>query len=243
MKGFIGGALCAALLAWAPAASAQTATATTTAQRNSVDSRIEQRLKADSTLKRFNIKVSVQGDVATLSGTVPTEADRAKAAELAKVDGITRVDNQIIVDLDAVTRGTSGTIEKGAEKTKEGVDKAIDKSKEGTVKAYEKSKEGGKAAAEKTKEGTEKAVEKTKDGLNKTGEVLTDSWITTEIKADMVNEDLLSKSDISVETNNHVVTLTGTVMTEAGRARAVEIAKTTKGVTRVVDRLMIGPKR
>src|SRR5262245_32444809 len=157
MKGFIGGVLCAAVLAWGPAtASAQTATATTTAQRNSIDSRIEQRIKADATLKRYNIKVSVQGDVATLSGTVPTEADRGKAAELAKVNGITRVDNQIIVDLDAGTRGTAGTIEKGAEKTKEGVGKAIDKSKEGTEKAYEKTKEGGKTAAEKTKDGVNK---------------------------------------------------------------------------------------
>jgi osmotically-inducible protein OsmY len=244
MKGFIGGVVCAALLAWGPVtASAQTATATTTVKRTNIDSRIEQRLKADSTLKRYNIKVSVDGDVATLSGTVPTEADRAKAADLAKVNGITRVDNQIIVDLDAATRGTTGAIEKGADKTKSGIDKAIDKSKEGTVKAYEKSKDAGRTAGDATVKGTDKAVEGTEKGLNKTGEAISDTWITTKIKADMVNEDTLSKSDISVHTDNGVVTLTGTVMTEAGHARAVAIAKATKGVDRVIDKLTIGPAK
>jgi len=45
-----------------------------------------------------------------------------------------------------------------------------------------------------------------------------------------------------VDTNDHVVTLKGTVASEAGRARAKEIAKTTKGVDRVVDQLVISAK-
>jgi osmotically-inducible protein OsmY len=40
-----------------------------------------------------------------------------------------------------------------------------------------------------------------------------------------------------------VVTLKGTVASAAGKARAEEIAKTTKGVTRVVNTLTIGPKK
>jgi hypothetical protein len=43
--------------------------------------RISQRLKADPTLKKYNIRVSVEGSVATLSGTVPTEADRGQAGD------------------------------------------------------------------------------------------------------------------------------------------------------------------
>jgi osmotically-inducible protein OsmY len=57
-----------------------------------------------------------------------------------------------------------------------------------------------------------------------------------------VGEDLLKDSDINVDTDNHVVTLKGRVMSAAGRAKAVEIAKNTEGVHRVVDRLTIGPK-
>jgi hyperosmotically inducible protein len=100
-----------------------------------------------------------------------------------------------------------------------------------------------KEGAEKTKEGAEVVADKTKEGLSKTGEVITDSWITTRVHSKFVGEDLLKDSDISVETNDHVVTLKGTVMSAAGRARAVEQAREVEGVHRVIDQLRIGPKK
>jgi hyperosmotically inducible protein len=100
-----------------------------------------------------------------------------------------------------------------------------------------------KEGAEKTKDGAEKAVDKTKEGLSKTGEVITDSWITTRVHSKFVGEDLLKDSDINVDTKDHVVTLKGTVMSAAGRARAVSEAKEVEGVRRVVDQLTIGPKK
>jgi hyperosmotically inducible protein len=123
------------------------------------------------------------------------------------------VDNQILVDPYAGTKGTTGKI--------------MDKAKEGGAK---------------TKEGAEKVGEKTKEGLSKTGEVITDGWITTRVHSKFVGEDLLKDSDINVDTNNHVVTLRGTVMSAAGRARAIEQAKEVEGVHQVVDHLTIGPK-
>jgi osmotically-inducible protein OsmY len=83
---------------------------------------------------------------------------------------------------------------------------------------------------------------KTKEGLSKTGEVITDAWITTRIHERFVGEDLLKGSDISVDTAQHVVTLKGTVVGSAGRARAAHVAKNTEGVHRVVNHLTIGPK-
>jgi len=88
-----------------------------------------------------------------------------------------------------------------------------------------------------------KAVDKTKSGAAEVGEAITDAWITTALNAKFVDEDTLKGSDINVDTNNHVVTLKGTVTSAAGRARAVAIAKTTKGVSRVVDELTISPKK
>jgi osmotically-inducible protein OsmY len=88
-----------------------------------------------------------------------------------------------------------------------------------------------------------KAEEKTKHAASATGEVIDDAWITTKIKTDFVNEDALKGSDINVDTNNHVVTLKGTVASLAGKTRAQEIAKTTKGVNRVVNELTVGPKK
>ena len=101
----------------------------------------------------------------------------------------------------------------------------------------------GGQIVDKTKEGAEKVVDKTKEGLSKTGEVITDAWITTRVKSKFVGEDLLKGSDISVETNDHIVTLKGTVTSAAGRARAVKEAKEVEGVNRVVNRLTIGPKK
>ena len=109
--------------------------------------------------------------------------------------------------------------------------------------AVEKTKEGAVKTKDAVVKGTKIAVEKTKDGLSKTGEVMTDAWITTRVHERFVGEDLLKDSDISVDTNKHVVTLKGTVMGRAGRARATSVARATEGVHQVVNRLTIGPKR
>jgi hyperosmotically inducible protein len=104
-----------------------------------------------------------------------------------------------------------------------------------------------KKAAETSKDAVVKAAkittEKTKAGVSKTGEVITDGWITTRIHERFIGEDLLKDSNISVDTDKHVVTLTGTVTGRAGRARATTVAKQTEGVHRVVNRLTIGPKK
>ena len=70
----------------------------------------------------------------------------------------------------------------------------------------------------------------------------TDEWITTRVHQRFVDEDLLKGSDISVDTDHHVVTLKGTVTARAGRARAGAVALKTEGVQRVVNRLTIGTK-
>ena len=215
-----------ALLMGASVANAQVGT--TGGTDKATATRIEKRIAADPTLKKYDIKVVVDGGVATLSGSVATEGDRTKAAADAKVAGITRVDNQLLVEPDAGTRGVKGTAGKVGEKTKEGAGKT----KEGAEKVYDKTKEGGGKVYDKTKEGAQKA-----------GEEITDGWITTRIKTKFVGEDALKDSDVHVSTDDHVVTLTGTVMSAAGRAKAVALAKEVEGVRRVDDRLTVGPKK
>jgi hyperosmotically inducible periplasmic protein len=68
-----------------------------------------------------------------------------------------------------------------------------------------------------------------------------DGWITMKIHSLFVPEDALEGSNIDVDTVSGVVTLSGTVVTEAGRARALAIAKSTDGAKGVVDKLRIGP--
>jgi hyperosmotically inducible protein len=71
------------------------------------------------------------------------------------------------------------------------------------------------------------------------GTQINDGWITMKIHAQFVTEDALEGSDIDVDTTKGVVTLTGTIPTATGRARAVSIAKTTEGVKSVKDSLKI----
>src|SRR5688572_397224 len=68
-----------------------------------------------------------------------------------------------------------------------------------------------------------------------------DGWISMKIHSLFIPEDALEGSNIDVDTASGVVTLSGTVATEAGRARALAIAKSVDGAKSVVDKLRIGP--
>jgi len=153
--------------------------------------RIEYRLETNPVVDKYDVKVKVDNSVAMLSGTVATAAQKEQAGRLAKVDGVTKVQNDITVDKD--------------------VDRTL--------------------------------ADRAKGGMSKTGEAITDSWITTKVKWFFVGEDLLKGSSINVDTNNHVVTLKGTVKSSAGRQRAVQLAKNTNGVQKVVDQLTIGSSK
>lgn len=60
-----------------------------------------------------------------------------------------------------------------------------------------------------------------------------DTWITTKVKASMLANQDVPGLDISVETINGVVHLTGEVDTQAEADRAVAVAGDIEGVTRV----------
>jgi len=68
-----------------------------------------------------------------------------------------------------------------------------------------------------------------------------DGWITMKIHSLFIPENALEGSNVYVDTDSGVVTLSGTVASEAGRARALAVAKSTDGVKSVVDKLRIGP--
>jgi osmotically-inducible protein OsmY len=171
---------------------------------DAVETTIEQRWEKDAQLsackgKGCDIDISFENGTAVLTGEVTTKALKARAERLAKVAGVTRVDNRI------------------------------------TVEAY-------RSAADKTRGGVNKAVSKTGDAVNSAGEVMNDGWITTKVKSKFVGADALEGSSIDVDTKNHVVTLSGTVKTAAGRAAALRIARDTDGVKDVVDKLVVSPQ-
>jgi hyperosmotically inducible protein len=232
VRGWIAALALGALVMAPSAALAQTSTAAKI-DDSTIKSKVEARLKDAPSLKNDTIDVAVENGDVTLTGTVHSEAQSVKARQLAKVAGVTKVENKLEVEK------TEGTMAKAGAKA----DKAMDKAGEKSKSAAEKTKDASVKGAEKTKDAAVKVGEKTKDVAATTGEAITDAWITTKLKADFVNEDTLKGSDINVDTNNHVVTLKGTVASAAGKARAAEIAKTTKGVNRVINTLTIAPPK
>ncbi len=64
-------------------------------------------------------------------------------------------------------------------------------------------------------------------------EPVSDSWITTKVKADLLTTKNVPGTEVKVETVNGVVTLSGTVDTQAERERAISVAKGIKGVHNV----------
>jgi hyperosmotically inducible protein len=106
-------------------------------------------------------------------------------------------------------------------------------------KATNKVKGTAGAVADKTKKGAEKTAEKTKEVASKTGEVVTDGWISTRIKTKFMGDEALRASDIKVDTNDHVVTLSGAVPDAAAHAKAIAMAKEVEGVDRVIDKLVV----
>jgi hyperosmotically inducible periplasmic protein len=157
------------------------------ADDKTLEDRIDYNLETNATVRKYNLDVKVEKGVATLTGDVATAAQKSAAERLAKVSGVTRVDNKIQIDPDE--------------------DKSV--------------------------------ADRISKGLSRTGESVNDAWITTKVNWFFVGADALKGSDINVDTKDHVVTLKGTVKSEAGRAKAIALAKDTEGVKRVVDQLTI----
>lgn len=73
------------------------------------------------------------------------------------------------------------------------------------------------------------------------GTGLNDGWLWVKARFDLAAADDLRDSTINVDVENGVVTLTGTVATEAQKAKAVQVAKAVEGVKSVKDMLKVAP--
>jgi hyperosmotically inducible protein len=76
-----------------------------------------------------------------------------------------------------------------------------------------------------------------------TGEYVDDSMLTTKVKAALLAEKNLKSLDISVESTDGVVTLSGAVVSSAQIKQAVDVAKHVKGVKDVHNSLTLKTDR
>ena len=72
-----------------------------------------------------------------------------------------------------------------------------------------------------------------------TGEYVSDSWITTKVKAALVQDPQVKASEVNVETFKGVVQLSGFVSSRDAMYQAVRVAREIKGVTSVRNEMRI----
>ena len=189
-------------------AQATTTAGTTSAKADdsTLKSGIETRLKDSSALKGDDINVDVDKGVVTLTGTVHSQSQKAHAAALAKVAGVTRVTNKLNVE-----NKTTQAIDKAGDKTDQAAHKTAEKTDEAAHKAADKTDEAAHKAAEKTDHAAHKTAEKTDDAADKSA--------STAQKAGHKTEKGLEKVGVKVEDDNKSTTAkTGTTGTTAKTA-------------------------
>jgi hyperosmotically inducible periplasmic protein len=177
-----------------------------------ITSAVKSKMAADDTVKASEINVDTHNHVVTLNGTVGSKAERERAVMIARN---TKGVNSVIDDLRVGPVATSGAYDR------------------------DRDREQGESVKQKTETTGHDAKVKSEHAAEKSGEVLSDAAITSAIKTKFLAESGVPGTSINVDTNNHVVTLTGTVKTKAEGAKAMTIARETKGVKRVIDHLKV----
>jgi hyperosmotically inducible periplasmic protein len=109
----------------------------------------------------------------------------------------------------------------------------------GGLACSQRSADQAKRSADATVDAGKVAANKVAEVATATGEAVSDGWITAKLKAKFADEVVLNGNDITVDTKDHAVTLTGSVLTPQARTRAVEIANGTEGVRLVVNHIVV----
>ncbi len=214
-------------------------------------------------LRAHDLKVSVDNGRATLTGKVEEDVNKDLARAIALgVSGISEVDNQIVVEADYVPpkrtseRGYGEVIDDATvtaavkskltwSKNTDGLDTRVETNLgrvtlTGTADSAESRDLAGRLAM--NTRGVESvdnqmSVRARKPDMEKAahdaGRDIKDSWITTKVKSTLLYSSNVDGSDISVDTKNGVVTLSGKVDNGAERALAIELTKNVRGVRSV----------
>lgn len=218
-------------------------------------------------LRATDIKVSVHGNKATLTGKVDEDVNKDLAKQIALgVSGIKEVDNQIVVagEYVAPTRSSERSFGevvddasiKAAVKSKllwskhtKGLDTEVDIRRGRVTLSGTADSAAAKELATRLTLNTRGVVsvnnqlrvdanapdagDKTKAAAKEVGHDIADGWITAKIKSTYVFSSNVESSDITVDTKDGVVVLSGKVSSGAERALAIEFAENIRGVKSV----------
>lgn len=198
------------------------AQATNTTPSERMEERVEKGLSQVEALK--HVDVDVDNGVVTLKGEVASQAEKAKAERIAKAAGAKVIVNRVEIDADKAV----AEVKDRAEAKKDRIDEQATKQKE----AVDRQTEIAKDRVEHKLEPAHARETSHKDVI--------DPLVTAKVKTRIIKDDLLDKSDVNVDSDaDGLVTLRGTVTSEAAKNRALELARTTEGVRKVKDDLTV----
>lgn len=209
-------------------------------------------------LNPFEISVDVEGDTAILTGTVDESIDKELAERVAlNAKGIAKVDNQIKIDAETTGRARKdgdrdfGEVLEDASitasvksrllwnDTTDGLDIEVDTVNGRVSLTGDATTQAEKDLASRLAMRTDgvRGVDNkiavkasTSPKVENADERVSDAWITAKVKSSLLMSTNVDGLDLSVETKDGAVTLTGTASSTAERDLAVEIAKDIKGV-------------
>lgn len=258
---FISATATAGLLAVAPTLHAQNSDMDRQLNEARQEGSVATAIATNRHLSSFQIDVDVQGDTAVLTGNVETGVDKDLAEQVAlDIEGIGDVDNQLRVDERAERRAegertvadrlgdstTTATVKSKLlwNNSTAGLD--INVTTRDNVVTLEGVVDSGaaKELAERLAADTDGVrevrnqlvvgdTERAGGTAETAGDVLSDAWITSKVKSSFLFSRNLSGTDISVETRDGAVTLSGNVATPAEKELAEQTARNVRGVREV----------
>jgi osmotically-inducible protein OsmY len=226
-----------------------------------ITTKIEAQYFADADVKGRDIDVTTTNGAVMLDGRVDSERARQRAVEIAqKTDGVNKVDDSLEVGPVPTSAGLSEQASRKWISTKVQAQYFADADVKGrsidvatangvvTLSGTVDSETAHRRAVEiaRATDGVRDVedhlrVETTgaDAGRAKTDRQIDDGDIADRIEAKYYRDENVGSNDIDVDASGGIVTLSGTVDTEAERRRAVMLARRTAGVKDVIDELKV----
>lgn len=108
-------------------------------------------------------------------------------------------------------------------------------------RAEDRAEDRAEAAEDRAEAAGPSLGERTEGAASQAGQAIDDAKITTVVKGKYLADDTLKGLDISVDTEQGVVTLTGKVQNDSAKELATSIASGVEGVVSVNNQLTVGP--
>ena len=197
------------------------------AKDDQIEKRVDQALEGDQRLKGSDIDVaSVNNGVVLLSGKAASMTDHLEALNVAgKVPGVRRVESEIeapdrLADADDAGSSVKNTARAAASDVGD----------------------AASGAAHGVKNAANGVADETSAAASSAGTAMGDAYITSATKTRLLVDGDTPGTEIHVDTNEGVVTLTGVVPTAEARTAAESEARKVTGVKGVRNELRVGKR-